>query len=760
MRRREISVGGISATMFSGDGSDFALVNPDDLVGVKGGLKIYDEMRRDDAVGAFMQFRKWARNASGWKVIPASEDNIDKQVAAFIEFVLFRYMEPDIRTFNVHMMSAYDYGYSLAEKVWDRIDEGEYKGKWAFKKLAPKKPHAFKFVVDELGNLREQGIINIRPMGEDMPMSIDDFIHYPYASEFNNPYGSSDLRRAHTWWVMKKHIIRFQAIYFERLAGGFTDVSYDPELVEESEVDDMEEALESISVNTNLLHPSGFTVTIVESSGRGALSYDKAIQTFNSYNARTLLIPDLMGLSTKAAGGSYAMAAKHHDVFLWVLDAMGGDLEARVYEDQIVRPLVELNFGKSYSLPHFKFKPLSHEDRIKILTSFYTAVEKGVLAPTEEDAKWVRSILEAPESDAGGKDKKPAVPGFRPEEDPPPGNGKPGDGDEPAFGVIEYNALNRKLKSYELKTDFTLIEKTLDGLEEFAIDSWKGIARDQLDNILGAVRSRKLVERRNYDGVDKLQLRYVGDVNKLLRRTLSTAYANAQFQAWRETKDRTEKMEFTVERYGAEILMEPVEPKEAIAFFKRKGLLIDPASFKPYDRNAYRITGVESKTLLAKAQAIVTRGIRKGDALWTEAQLKKLFDKYIETGKLRPDGLLSKAYHIETVVRNNISEAYNYGRLEAFHHPDLVDEIEGYWYSAVLDDATTDYCVWMDEHSPFTKEEFEKEGPPPAHHRCRATFGAIVRGETWQSTRLSTPAGVMRGEGFCMHERRNNYAAA
>jgi len=742
---REVSMGGAVGGVF-----EEMSRNPDDLVTSKGGLEIYDEMRRDDGIGAFMQLRKLARLASGWEILPAEDTNEAKQHAAFVQHALERGMEPTLRAFILGMMSAYDYGFALAEKVWQRVPDGEWKGKWGFAKLAPKKPHAFNFAVDPLGNLKPNGILNLRGF-EYVPMAVEDFVHYAYSAEWNNPYGSSDLRRTYTWYIIKKHLIRYEAVYYEKLAGGFTDVTYDPNKVDETELDSMEDALETLSIQTNIMHSDGFVLKVFESSGRGAIAYDKAIQTMNSYMARTILIPDLIGISNKPTGGSYAMAAKHHDTFLWVLDAMAYDLCIQVFERQIIEPLMRLNFGPQYKLPKFVFKPLSKEDKINVLTSFYAATEKGIVNPTEEDAKWVRSILEAPPDDGDPKEKVPQVPGFDPDEEIPPGEEPEEEPvDEPAirdisYEAIEYHTMSRKLKSFEMMTDFALIEKTLDAFDESLIAGWRDLAIQQRDNLIKTVRSRKLVERQDYSSVDDIQLRKVGDVQRLLRDHLTTGFANAKYQADKELRDKQQNFRFELERYAEELVLDPVPPTEAVNIFKKKGLRISPADLKPYDRMAFQIAGAECSKLLAQSKSIITRGIKKGDRLWIEAQLKKLFDGFVQSG-VQKGGSISSAWRIENIARTNMSEAYNYGRLSAYHDPAFVDEVEGYWYSAVLDDATTDYCFQMDANSPYTKEEFENVGPPPAHYQCRSTFGALLRGETWEPNSL--PTGVVRQEGF------------
>jgi len=707
---RELAAGSWVGEMF---GTDY-LDNPAALIELKG-LSVIDDMLNDDAIGAFMRMRKEARLATEFNIEPASNDTKDSGVAEFIRWALLEYCETDFRAFLRHQYSAIDYGFSLTEKELTFVDEGKYKGKYAYARLIPQRPHNYLFKLDQGKRLTKDGIVNVHPYGASTPLPAAKFIHYAYNGQWGNPFGQSDVARAYRWWIMKKYVSRFWAIYLERLAGGFITASFDG-TVSEKERDNLKNVLNRMSAKTWIMHPEGVTIDVKESSGTGGAIFQNAVNAMNIYMARTVLMPDLLGFSAKPTG-SYALGKKHFDVFLWVLDAMGKDMQ-RIVQEQVIRPLVIMNYGAHIATPRFIFEPLTMGDKIEVLTSFYAAVEKGIFNPVdipEELREWVLKMLNAPHSE-------------RPEQQ----NIKQENNKNPNIQAVPDTAsmggLKRKLTSYESKVDFASILASFDSLEESTIAQWREIAREQRDSFIGVLRKRKIVEQKDNGGVRILRLAKVGNINKLLRDAFATSYLNARWQAWREVKDAKDD-KFSFDTFAADIILEPVPPTEAINHFKDKGLQVTSKDLVPYTQKAFLVAGVEKQKILADCKAAIYEGIRRGDRMWTEGEIKRVFDGYVQTGEIR-DGQLSAAYRVENIVRTNMAESYNAGRQSAFNDPDVSDYIEAYQVSAVLDNNTTDFCARMDNRV-FNKEEIESYGYPPWHYNCRTIIVPITRGEKY-----------------------------
>lgn len=104
---------------------------------------------------------------------------------------------------------------------------------------------------------------------------------------------------------------------------------------------------------------------------------------------------------------------------------------------------------------------------------------------------------------------------------------------------------------------------------------------------------------------------------------------------------------------------------------------------------------------------------------------------------------------VDTIVRTILTRAYNEGRRAFFEDERLEGYVEGYMWSAVLDERTTDFCRAMDGKK-FAVDDpiWRTLGAPPAHFGCRSLLVPITINDTWK--RSSYPKGVEPAPGFGM----------
>ena len=87
----------------------FGQENPNPLISRKG-IEIIDEMRLDDALGAFMDIKKAALLSMTWRIVPASDEQEDKDLAEFVDYV-FRRLTGSLKDKLRDMFTAMEYGY-------------------------------------------------------------------------------------------------------------------------------------------------------------------------------------------------------------------------------------------------------------------------------------------------------------------------------------------------------------------------------------------------------------------------------------------------------------------------------------------------------------------------------------------------------------------------------------------------------------------------------------------------------------------------
>src|SRR2546428_679291 len=96
--------------------------NPSALVGRRG-LRIFDEMRKDDQVKAALAFKKHTVTATDWIVSSPEGMPADWEPTLFVRWVL-QHLDPEevgggTLDHDLHeILSALEFGFSLSEKLW------------------------------------------------------------------------------------------------------------------------------------------------------------------------------------------------------------------------------------------------------------------------------------------------------------------------------------------------------------------------------------------------------------------------------------------------------------------------------------------------------------------------------------------------------------------------------------------------------------------------------------------------------------------
>jgi phage gp29-like protein len=326
-------------------------------------------MKQDGQVMAGLLIKKFTRLSTGWFIKPASPSPEDKAIADFYNQQL-EDLPGTVLDFLLAMMTALDYGYSLEEKNYYRITEGEWAGKIGLKSLKSKMPHDFKFILDPFDN-----VIGLeQTQGTDTRLlPIEKFIHLAWMSEWENPYGRSDLKAAYIPWWQKDVIMRFQAIWLERYPSPFLLGKYPPGTSEDTKTD-LLGVLEDLQIHTEAIIPEGLEIDTVKMDRSGSDIYTKAIDKRDLMISRALLIPELLGFNDRGGSGSYALGKKQVAIFLGVLKYLGDTIMETIHE-QLTIPFISWNFDVEH-YPRMEFYPLteeSTEEKAKILAILSTA---------------------------------------------------------------------------------------------------------------------------------------------------------------------------------------------------------------------------------------------------------------------------------------------------------------------------------------------------------------------------------------------------
>ena len=386
--------------------------NPDQFIRKKGFATI-DLMRDDETIKSSLTVKKLLR-LNGWTItppvpredLPQLSPSVRKLVldlTGYVQYVLAR-MQGSMNSYLLEMMTAMDYGFSVTEKVYTLYKSGAYAGKIGLAWMKVRYPHDFDFRIDQYGNLLADGVQQ-RQASVYKNLPKDKFVVFTWNREFDNWYGQSDLKSAYRAFWSKNHIIRFWNVFLERFGMPLVVGKYGPGVNRQARTD-LDAILKDVQAKTAMSIPEGIDISFLEAMRRGESGYQDAIQAHDAAMVKALLYQTLATTEGKRIG-SYALARVHFETLLGVLQNLGEFLEDEIIGEQIIRPLIDMNYpvadGAAFAhevdslYPKFKFHPLVPEDVYEVAKIWVDAVSKGATRNvSEDDDNHFRRLLQFP----------------------------------------------------------------------------------------------------------------------------------------------------------------------------------------------------------------------------------------------------------------------------------------------------------------------------------------------------------------------------
>lgn len=341
-------------------------------------LDVYEKMMTDGQVKAGLEMIKLSSTARGFNVI--GDDEETNKYAEFIN-ANFEQIKGNVEDILGEMLTALEYGYSCTEKVFEQKD-----GKIVLKRMKVLNPNSVRVKTDRFGDIV---YVKQRVGSKVIRIPASKIIWYAHDKKFGNPYGNSALRTVYKHWYIKDKMYRFANIAYERYGTPLLIGSVqDPK-----DTAKMRNLLSKINGLTGLAVSGTDTVTAVQGSNADFVGY---IEHHDRKIMEAMLVPPMMLGVGRGQSGSYALTDNQFDVFMFRLQALQRDLKA-LMEEEVIRPLIDLNFPNVKRYPSFAFSPLTKEDSKTLAEVFNILITAGVVAPSEE---WIREKLGFPEMDA------------------------------------------------------------------------------------------------------------------------------------------------------------------------------------------------------------------------------------------------------------------------------------------------------------------------------------------------------------------------
>lgn len=366
------------------------------------GMAIYDQMKRDEQVKAALKFKKDSVLASGWEVVSPGDQEEAWEVTRFVRDT-FMQVEGGWHTVLLNTLSALEYGFSTAEKIFSEVDHGEWKGKIKLSRVQSLRPNFIDFAADEYGTLT--GLIqNNAGLGQrELPPA--KFIRYTYNLEHGNYYGTSDLDSAYRAWWTKDNAYKWLAITLERYGMAPLFAMYNPNDYSGGQLEELKKIIKNIQNSTLGILPRASKDSLdlwSQDLDKGSINnFLQALDRFDQHIARALLVPSMLGVSSDdGKTGSLARSGQHAESFLQVVSQLQQDLAVTVMNAQVIPQLCDLNWPGLESYPVFRWLALTDERRLEIISTWATLVSGQIVNKIEDDEVHIRKVLGFPENES------------------------------------------------------------------------------------------------------------------------------------------------------------------------------------------------------------------------------------------------------------------------------------------------------------------------------------------------------------------------
>lgn len=702
--------------------SQFAPFNPDPLWQRDGDYTTYEDMLDDDQVDVAMQLKKDMVLGSGFEFVAGDEGQ--EEIVADLDRSFIHECPIPFEDKLEEVLTAYDFGFSASEKLFRKREDGTL----AFGGIRTRHPNTWLFTQDPHGN-----IIKIEQRGSFGKGDVEiknhgSILHYINRPRFQNAYGRSDLLSAFTAWSVKKEIVKFYAIYLEKAASPTPVGKYDSNVPQEA-VDDIYDALRKLQTKTALVVPDAIDLEFLEADDKGS-TYKNGIDLFNMFISRSLFVPDLLGFGgSETTGGSFSLGKEHMALFFKHIRRRRKTLETLVNR-HFVRPIILFNFGDVENPPEFRFKPMSDQDAIDLAEVWLKAVNGKAYKASEDEVNHFRSLVKFPEGDvefikpSGGGFNSPGNPNTDlPDEDDAEKTANP-EVDEDDLqqqaedDVDKMGQFPKENKSnyarvfkptpgdFSKRTDFQKIESQLMSATESTMDKVRPIIQEQIQDLAEQVERKKIIKNQDFEKIDTLKIKKLSDLKRILKNDLRDTFKTGMASGQSELI----KGNFTLP-------------------------LPNDAFLEGLDAETFQFIGTYDFKIKESTAILLRQAIKDGTPL--SVVVDQMNEEFASLGEVS----------IERFSRTKTTEVFNRGRLEFFQQSGVV---QGYQYSAILDDRTTAICSGL--HGKFFKEG--KQPVPPLHFNCRSLLIPVTKFEELKETtsiRGKTPDEFIdenKGKGF------------
>lgn len=332
-------------------------------------MELFEEMEeKDPHLFSQLQTRKLAVTGLDWEVQPFSSDTQDKQIADFVQGQLQGLENfPDIM---LDMLDAIGKGISVCEITWG-ISQNLQNVIEDIAWIHPKK-----LLWD---NVEEVMKICTREYPEGVRLPKNKFVVHKYKAKSGHPSRAGVLRICAWMYLFKNYDLK-DWISFCEVYGMPTRLGkYDPSASEENKAE-LLRAVVSLGCDAAGIVPNNTDITFIDSNKTSTVAIYELLARYCDEQMSKAILGQTLSSGTDG-GGSYALGKTHSEVRHDLTAADAVALGSTIRRD-IIKPLVEFNFGADANIPLFSISCQESEDLKEVMEIYKgLAVDMGVPIP-------------------------------------------------------------------------------------------------------------------------------------------------------------------------------------------------------------------------------------------------------------------------------------------------------------------------------------------------------------------------------------------
>lgn len=365
----------------------------------------FDKMRRNDPqVKMCLSAVKNPIKSARVEVVVESDDPKFDQHVELVKYNLFKGMKTPWSKFIREALTVIEFGNAPFEITHKNVMEspvGQHTGIADISWRSPKTIERFNVKHD--GSLHSISQYAYGDLGRTVDIHEDFLMLMGLDVEGSNYEGVSLLRPCYGNWFRKQNYLKLNAIGVEKFAVP-TPIATVPSGKEGTpEYDALLDALESyVSHDKNyLVKPEGWEIDL-STNTYDPSKVEASIDSEDKRMVKAFLANFLeLGMS---GSGSYALSNDLSDFFLGGIEYIADHIAENI-NNKIIKPLIEMNFGKQEVYPEIKFVGISDKAGEELANVLSRLAEKKFITPDDKLEENLRRRYRLPEmSDVGQRE--------------------------------------------------------------------------------------------------------------------------------------------------------------------------------------------------------------------------------------------------------------------------------------------------------------------------------------------------------------------